>query len=91
MFVTLVADLVVLFLLISRSGGLSSPAMGVQLLFVLFFALLFPNPIAIFPPLSVLPAVILLGVVEPGGPTLSAEVMRLADLPERWSPLSTPP
>lgn len=78
MFVTLVLDLVVLFLLISRSGGLSSPAMGVQLLFVLFFALLFPNPIAIIPPLFVLPAVILLGVIEPGGPSFSAEVMRLA-------------
>ena len=78
MFMTLALDLVVLLLLISRSGGLSSPAMGVQLLYVLFFALLFPNPIAIIPPLFVLPAVILLGVLEPGGPSFSAEVMRLA-------------
>lgn len=78
MFVTLVLDLIVLFLLISRSGGLSSPAMGVQLLFVLFFALLFPNPVAIFPPLFVLPAVILIGLLEPGGPSFAAEVMRLA-------------
>lgn len=78
MFVTLVLDLIVLFLLISRSGGLSSPAMGVQLLFVLFFALLFPNPIAIFPPLCVLPAVILFGLLEPGGAPLAEEIMRLA-------------
>lgn len=59
MFVTLVFDLVVLVLLIARSGGFASPAMGVQLLFVIFFALLFPNPVAILPPLLVLPAVIL--------------------------------
>lgn len=78
MFVTLVLDLIVLFLLISRSGGLSSPAMGVQLLFVLFFALLFPNPIAIFPPLFVLPAVILFGLLEPGGAPIAEEIMRLA-------------
>jgi two-component system sensor histidine kinase DegS len=78
MFVTLVLDLIVLFLLISRSGGLSSPAMGVQLLFVLFFALLFPNPIAIFPPLCVLPAVIGFGLLEPGGAPLAEEIMRLA-------------
>jgi signal transduction histidine kinase len=78
MFVSLVLDLVVLFLLIGRSGGLSSPAMGVQLLFVIFFALLFPNPIAIVPPLVVLPAVILDGQLHPGGPSLSEEVMRLA-------------
>lgn len=59
MFVTLVFDLVVLIELIARSGGLASPAMGMQLLFVIFFALLFPNPVAILPPLLVLPIVTL--------------------------------
>jgi two-component system, NarL family, sensor histidine kinase DegS len=72
MFVTLVLDLLVLVVLITRSGGLASPAMGVQLLFVIFFALLFPNPIAILPPLLVLPAVILQSPLD------SLVVMRLA-------------
>jgi signal transduction histidine kinase len=79
LFVTLVLDLTVFFLLIARSGGLSSPAMGMQLLFTLFFALLFPNPVALLPPLLVLPAVILDSQLGPGlPPALSAEVMRLA-------------
>ena len=73
MFVTLVLDLGVLFALITRSGGFQSPAMGVQLLFVIFFALLFPNPIAILPPLVMLPAVILVNRIDPAG-----QIMRLA-------------
>src|SRR5687767_10341467 len=59
MFATLLLDLIVLFFLIERSGGLVSPAMGTQLLFTIFFALLFPNPVAIVPPLMILPAVML--------------------------------
>jgi two-component system, NarL family, sensor histidine kinase DegS len=74
MFATLLFDLVTLLVLILRSGGLSSPAMGAQVLFTLFFALLFPNPIAIVPPLMMLPAVIL---ARPGDAPLSADVMRL--------------
>jgi signal transduction histidine kinase len=76
MFVTLVLDLGVLFLLIARSGGLASPAMGVQLLFVIFFALLFPNPIAILPPLLVLPGVVMSSLLEHGG--FGDAVMRVA-------------
>lgn len=75
MFATLLFDLVTLLVLIVRSGGLLSPAMGAQVLFTLFFALLFPNPIAIVPPLMMLPSVILM---RPGDVPLSAEVMRLA-------------
>lgn len=70
MFATLLFDLVTLYVLILRSGGLSSPAMGAQVLFTLFFALLFPNPIAIVPPLMMLPAVML---ARPG----ESEVIRL--------------
>ena len=79
MFVTLVLDLVVLFLLITRSGGLSSPAMPVQLLFVIFFALLFPNPVAILPPVLMLPAVMLVATrLSPVHVSLADAVMRLA-------------
>lgn len=78
MFVTLILDLAVLLALISQSGGLESPAMAVQLLFTIFFALLFPSPVAILPPLLVLPAVILASQLLPGSPPLSVEVMRLA-------------
>ena len=78
MFVTLIFDLGVLLALISRSGGFESPAIGVQLLFTIFFALLFPNPVAIVPPLLVLPAVILASQLMPNSPPLAVEVMRLA-------------
>jgi two-component system sensor histidine kinase DegS len=61
MFVTLLVDLSVLMLLVARSGGIQSPAMPAQLLFTIFFVLLFPNPIAIVPPLLLLPAAIMLG------------------------------
>ena len=61
MFVTLFVDLGVLLLLIARSGGIQSPAMPAQLLFTIFFVLLFPNPVATLPPLMVLPAAIVLG------------------------------
>jgi signal transduction histidine kinase len=57
MFVTLILDLAVLLALIMRSGGAASPAMVAQLLFVIFFALLFPSAVAILPPLLVLPIV----------------------------------
>jgi signal transduction histidine kinase len=80
MFVTLLIDLSVLLMLVARSGGVQSPAMPAQLLFTIFFALLFPNPIAIVPPLLVLPAAIVIGQV--GGvvdrAALAADVLRLA-------------
>jgi two-component system sensor histidine kinase DegS len=81
MFVTLVLDLLVLFLLIARSGGVSSPAMPAQLLFTIFFALLFPNPVAIVPPLLLLPASILVGPLRLATgplPPLSEQVLQLA-------------
>jgi signal transduction histidine kinase len=78
MFVTLTLDLVLLLVVISRSGGIQSPAMGAQLLFTIFFALLFPTPIAIVPPLLMLPAVILVSQLSPNAPPFTGEVMRLA-------------
>jgi two-component system, NarL family, sensor histidine kinase DegS len=79
-FITLLFDLAVMWLLTIRSGGFHSPVMPAQLLYVIFFALLFPNPIAIVPPLCVLPAVILgervfFTAVQP---SLSLELLRLA-------------
>lgn len=72
MFLTLILDLVVLLALVARSGGTASPAMPVQLLFVIFFALLFPSPIAILPPVLLLVAVTVLH------PTDAVGVLRLA-------------
>ncbi len=77
MFVTLIFDLASLLVLISRSGGLESPAMSAQILFTLFFALLFPNPIAIVPPLMMLPAVIFMSTLDGGAP-VSGQLVRLA-------------
>ena len=81
MFVTLLVDLSILLLLVARSGGIQSPAMPAQLLFTIFFALLFPNPVAILPPLLLLPAAILLGQLgfaQGHKPALAADVLHLA-------------
>ena len=83
MFMTLLVDLTVLLVLVARSGGLESPAMPAQLLFTIFFALLFPNPVAIVPPLLVLPAAILVGQLDllPEGTAkgaLASQVLHLA-------------
>jgi len=56
-FVTLSFDLIILVYMISYSGGLKSPVLPTQLLYTIFFALLFPNPLSIVPPLLVLPIV----------------------------------
>lgn len=57
-FVTLCADLVVLVYLIAISGGLQSPLLATQVMFTLLFAILFPKPLAIVPPLLTLPVVV---------------------------------
>lgn len=54
-FVTLCADLLVVVYLISASGGLHSPLLATQLMYTMLFATLFPNPLAIVPPLLTLP------------------------------------
>lgn len=64
MFLTLNIDLLILLYVITHTGGLLSPVMAAQLLFTLFFSLLFPNPIATIPPLLLLPAVVRLGQMQ---------------------------
>lgn len=82
MFVTLLLDLTILLVLVARSGGLESPAMPSQLLFTIFFALLFPNPVAILPPLLLLPAAILVRQLNVDwateAPLLASQVLHLA-------------
>ena len=56
-FVTLCADLLVIVYLISASGGLESPLLATQVMFTMLFAILFPKPLAIVPPLLTLPVV----------------------------------
>jgi two-component system, NarL family, sensor histidine kinase DegS len=56
-FVTLCLDLVILVYMISYSGGLRSPVLPTQLCYTIFFSLLFPNPLAIAPPLLTLPII----------------------------------
>jgi len=54
---SLCLDLVFMVLLILQSGkgSLENPLLATQLLFTMFFVLLFPKPISILPPLLVLP------------------------------------
>jgi two-component system sensor histidine kinase DegS len=56
-FGSLCIDLLVLLYLVTISGGIRSPLMPAQLVFTMIFALLFPSPLAIVPPLLMLPAV----------------------------------
>jgi signal transduction histidine kinase len=65
-FTTLCLDLVVLVYMISYSGGLKSPVLPTQLMYTIFFALLFPNPLAIVPPLLTLPVVAKIDTEIPG-------------------------
>ena len=59
-YVTLCLDLIVLLLLIAKpqahvGSGLQSPLLATQLLYTVIFALLFPKPLAVLPPLLLLP------------------------------------
>lgn len=56
-FATLCLDLLVLLAMVAASGGIKSPLMSMQLVFTMLFALLFPSPLAILPPLLTLPLV----------------------------------
>ena len=56
-FATLCADLCVLVWLVSATGGLRSPLLATQLLFTTLFAVLFPTPLAVVPPLLTFPVV----------------------------------
>ncbi|MFL5352471.1 sensor histidine kinase [Archangium sp.] len=57
-YITLCLDLVIMVVLIAKpqvGGGLQSPLLGTQLLFTTLFAILFPKPLAVLPPLMALP------------------------------------
>lgn len=57
-YITLCLDLVIMVVLIAKpqvGGGLQSPLLATQLLFTTLFAILFPKPLAIIPPLLALP------------------------------------
>ena len=56
-FVTLCLDLLVLLYLVAATGGLQSPLMPAQLVYTMLFALLFPSPLYLIPPLLTLPVV----------------------------------
>jgi two-component system sensor histidine kinase DegS len=56
-FATLCLDLLVNLYLVAASGGIKSPLMPTQLVFTMLFALLYPSPLAIIPPLLTLPLV----------------------------------
>lgn len=57
-YLTLCADVIIMVFLIAKpqvGGGLQSPLLATQLLFTTLFAILFPKPLAILPPLLALP------------------------------------
>ena len=74
LFITLILDLVILLLLVGNSSGLQSPAMAAMVLLTIFFALLFPNPIGIVPPLMMLPITVILTQTLPDRPSLAVEI-----------------
>lgn len=57
LFVSLCFDLLALVYLVTITGGLQSPVMQGQLIYTVFFAIIFPSPLAILPPLLTLPVV----------------------------------
>lgn len=73
-FVTLCLDLLTLVYLTTASGGLHSPLMPTQVVFTVLFALMFPKPLAILPPLLTLPVVARIQQI------IGAEQMPLADI-----------
>ncbi|MBN2724544.1 MAG: sensor histidine kinase [Deltaproteobacteria bacterium] len=69
-FITLCIDIMVLASLIIVTGGLASPLMAGHIVYAVFFAILYPHPLAILPPLLLLPAMAkvtqLMGTEIPG-------------------------
>ena len=65
-FGTLCLDLTLLVLIISATGGIRSPVMAAQLIFTIFFALLFPSTMALIPPLLALPVAARVDLVVTG-------------------------
>lgn len=69
-FLSLCLDTVALGLVIVLTGGLASPLMSGHILYAVFFAILYPHPLAILPPLLLLPVIAkisqLTGIEKPG-------------------------
>ena len=56
-FMTLIFDNLALVSVIVKSGGLQSPILSTQIVFLIFFITLFPKPLYILPPLLMLPII----------------------------------
>jgi len=56
-FLTLIADLIIFTVLIVSSGGLKSPILSTQIVYLIFFTTLFQKPFYLLPPLLVLPII----------------------------------
>ncbi len=71
-YVTLCFDLVVMVVVVAKphvTGGLQNPLLATQLLFTTLFALLYPKPLAILPPLLALPITIRIDQLLDRSPT----------------------
>jgi len=78
-YLTLCLDLVVMVVVVAKpqvGGGLQNPLLATQLLFTTLFALLFPKPLAILPPLLALPITTRLDQLLDRSPT-AVEVLTL--------------
>jgi signal transduction histidine kinase len=78
-YVTLCLDLVVMVVVVVKppeGGGLANPLLATQLLFTTLFALLYPKPLAILPPLLALPITARLDQLLDRSPT-AVEVLTL--------------
>lgn len=78
-YVTLCLDLVVMVVVVVKpheAGGLANPLLATQLLFTTLFALLYPKPLAILPPLLALPITARLDQLLDRSPT-AIEVLTL--------------
>jgi two-component system, NarL family, sensor histidine kinase DegS len=75
-FGSLCLDLLVFLSLLAMSGGIKSPLMPTQLVFTMLFALLYPSPLAIIPPLLTLPVVAKLDQIL-GTQTLPGDLLLL--------------
>ncbi len=78
-YVTLCLDLIVMVVLVAKpqtGGGLANPLLGTLLVFTTLFALLYPKPLAIVPPLLALPITTRLDQLLDRSPT-AIEVLTL--------------
>jgi signal transduction histidine kinase len=79
-YLSLCVDLIVMVVMVVKpqvGGGLQNPLLATQLIFTVLFALLFPKPLAILPPLLALPITTRLDQLLNRSPT-AIEVLTLA-------------